>query len=81
VEAGVILAVVGAILTFAVHVDLPGIDITVVGLILMIAGGAIIALARRNTRRERVITRVDSPSDPTAPPHTVQHTIVDRDVD
>jgi len=81
VEAGVILAVVGAILTFAVHVDLPGIDITVVGLILMIAGGAIIALARRNTRRERVITRVDSPSDPTSPPHTVQHTIVDRDVD
>ena len=79
--AGVFLAVLGAILTFAVQVDAPGINLTVVGVILMVAGAAIIAYARRGSRHERVITRVEQPSDPDAPTHTVKHVIRDVDVD
>ena len=40
--AGVTLAVIGAILTFAVRADPSGIDLQVVGLILMVAGGGLI---------------------------------------
>lgn len=79
--AGVFLAVLGAILTFAVRVDAPGINLKVVGVILMVAGGAVIAYARRGSRHERVITRVENPDDPAAPTHTVQHVIRDVDVD
>ena len=79
--AGVFLAVLGAILTFAVRVDAPGINLKVVGVILMVAGGAIIGYARRGSRHERVITRVEDPADPGAAPHTVQHVIRDVDVD
>ena len=73
--AGVLLAVVGAILTFAVRVEMPGIDLTVVGVILMVAGGAMIAYARRTTERERVITRVEAPRDPNDRQHTVRNVI------
>jgi hypothetical protein len=77
--AGVTLAVLGAILAFAVRTTPPGLDLHVVGLILMVAGGALILHARRGNRRERVITRVEQPSDPTRAPHTIRETI--RDVD
>jgi hypothetical protein len=71
----VLLAVVGAILTFAVRVEMPGIDLTVVGVILMVAGGAMIAYARRTTERERIITRVEAPGDPHDRQHTVRNVI------
>jgi ABC-type proline/glycine betaine transport system permease subunit len=77
---GVALAVVGAILTFAVRAEPPGINLTVVGIILMVAGFGLIANARRGARRKRVVTRVEHPADPTAAPHTVQQTIQERDV-
>lgn len=67
--AGVLMAVLGAILTFAVRVDAPGVDLQVVGLILMVAGGAVIAYARRTIEREQVVTEVEAPTDPTAPQH------------
>lgn len=74
--AGVLMAVLGAILTFAVRVDAPGVDLQVVGLILMVAGGAVIAYARRTIEREHVVTEVETPMD-TAPhqaaPHTAPH--------
>ena len=73
--AGVLLAVLGAILTFAVRVEMPGIDLTVVGVILMVAGGAMIAYARRPTEHERVITRVEAPGDPNDRQHTVRKVI------
>ncbi|EWT02164.1 hypothetical protein N865_00290 [Intrasporangium oryzae NRRL B-24470] len=74
---GVTLAVLGAILTFAVRANTPNINLPVVGIILMIAGGALIANARRG-RRERVITRV-RPGNSTMPSQTVRETI--REVD
>ena len=73
--AGVLLVVLGAILTFAVRVEMPGIDLTVVGVILMVAGGAMIAYAQRTTEHERVITRVESTGDPNDRQHTVRKVI------
>jgi len=84
--AGVLMAVLGAILTFAVRVDAPGVDLQVVGVILMVAGGAVIAYARRTVERERVVTEVEVPTDPTspyptAPQHTVRQVIRDTERD
>ncbi len=78
---GIFLAVLGAILTFAVRVDVPGIDLTVVGLILMVAGGAIIAWSRRTAQRAHVVTEVETPADPHARPHTVRRVVRDSEHD
>ena len=56
--AGVFLAVLGAILAFAVRSETPGVDIQTVGVIFMVAGAAVGAHARRGTRQERLVTRV-----------------------
>ena len=73
------LAVLGAILAFAVRATPPGLDLHVVGVILMVAGAALIVHARRGNRRERIITRVEQPADPTRAPHTIRETV--RDID
>lgn len=56
--AGIFLLAVGAILAFAVHVDVPGIDLTVVGYILMVAGavGIILGIVLLSRRRRTVAT-------------------------
>ena len=65
---GVTLAVIGAILTFAVRSSPTGIvNWPVVGLILMVAGAGLIWHARRGTTHERVVTRVQGPADPSSP--------------
>jgi hypothetical protein len=80
VGPGVFLAILGAIFTFAVRADVPGVDIHIVGLILMIAGAALIAHARAGTRRERVRTTVEEPADSSESPRVIQDTVIDRDV-
>src|SRR4051794_2617625 len=54
----IVLLAVGAILTFAVRVDLSGIDLQVVGWILMIVGvlGIVLELAIWAPRRRRTVT-------------------------
>ncbi len=69
--AGVALVVVGAIFALAVRKELPGIDIQTVGLILMVAGAAVIAHARHGRVREEKVTRVEESPDPAAPTHSV----------
>jgi Domain of unknown function (DUF6458) len=56
IGAGIFLMAVGAILTFAVHVSVSGLDISVIGVVLMIAGAVGIALdlAVFAPRRRRV---------------------------
>ena len=77
---GIFLTVLGAILAFAVRQgDNPAIDLDVVGLILMIAGGAVIAYARQGSTQERVVTTIDDTTDPNRPPHTVNVRLNDRD--
>lgn len=73
IGAGVLLIAVGAILTFAVEYDVAGIDLDVVGWILMGAGALSLIMAllvwgpRKRARRE-IITERRSPDDPPPPP-------------
>lgn len=79
VGLGIFLMAFGAILAFALHVSVKGIDFAVVGIILMLAGAAGIALelAVFAPRRRRVITRSET-TDPGGP-GVVQRTITDED--
>ena len=56
--AGILLLAIGAILAFAVDIDVPGIDLTVVGYILMFAGvlGIILGIVLIARRRQSVAT-------------------------
>jgi lipoprotein signal peptidase len=68
---GIFLIAVGAVLAFAVHASVQGIDINAVGVILMIAGalGIVIDLIVFAPRRRTVVE--DAPR---------TRTVVDRDV-
>ena len=84
---GITLAVIGAVLTFAIRAQPSFIDLRVVGLILMIAGAVLIWQSRRGTVHERVITRTrgrsrgDDPRSPIKGQRTVRDTIQDRDLE
>jgi len=51
--------VLGAIFTFAVRADSEVVDLQVVGLILMLAGVAVMLHARRTIVQESVVTEVE----------------------
>ena len=59
IGASIFLLALGAILAFAVEADISGLDIGVIGWILMVAGlaGLIITLWFWNSRRRTVVTR------------------------
>jgi hypothetical protein len=65
----IVLLALGAVLTFALRVDVSGIDLQVVGWILMAAGalGIVLELALWAPRRRRV-TRTDAYDPSVAPP-------------
>jgi hypothetical protein len=65
----IVLLALGAILTFALNVDVSGIDLQVVGWILMIVGalGIVLELAIWGPRQRRV-TRTDAYGDPAGAP-------------
>ncbi|QNN51534.1 hypothetical protein [Nocardioides mesophilus] len=77
--AGIALVVLGAILTFAVRGEAPGIDIQTVGVILIVAGAAVIAYARRDRVHEEEVVRVEEQTDPATSTHTVRETTTERD--
>lgn len=60
--AGIFLLVVGAILTFAVDFDVPGLDLTTIGYILMIAGavGIVLGIVLMARKRQSVSTTSES---------------------
>lgn len=72
IGAGVLLIAVGAILAFAVDYDVAGIDLNIVGWILMGAGVLALAMSllvwgpRRRTSRE-IITERQAPDDQLPP--------------
>jgi hypothetical protein len=71
----------GAILTFAVRANTSVINVTVVGIILMVAGAGLIIHARRGTRHERIITREEVPPGSTMPTQTVTKVIEEREIE
>lgn len=78
--AGIFLLAIGAILAFAVDVDVPGVDLTIVGYILMAAGviGIILGIALLARRRQSVSnTRTDV--DPASGART-QRTVREDDI-
>jgi hypothetical protein len=79
--AGLARVVVGALLTFAVKDDMPGLNLGVAGVILMLAGAAVIAHARGTARKERVVTKREESSDPARTTHVVQEITRERRTD
>ena len=76
---GVLLAVVGAILTFAVRANTSVVSLPIVGVILMIAGGLLIWQGSRGSQRRRTVTREERRAG--TPTTTVRRTIEERDGD
>jgi hypothetical protein len=64
IGASIFLLALGAILAFAVEADISGLDISVIGWILMLAGlaGLVITLAFWSNRRRTVVTRTQAPA-------------------
>jgi hypothetical protein len=76
VGAGLTLVVLGAIFTFAVRTDSEVVDLQVVGVILMLAGVAVMLHAKRTTVQESVVTHVEEGGD--AEQHTTEERTVRR---
>ena len=64
VGIGIFLLVVGAVLTFAVDASVAGVDLTLVGWILMAGGLLAIVLSLATTRRGGYASRRVSSTDP-----------------
>jgi hypothetical protein len=64
----IVLLALGAILTFALRVDVSGVDLQVVGWILMLAGalGIVLEVAVWGPRQRRRVTRTDGYAPPAA---------------
>lgn len=80
IGAGIFLIAIGAILTFAIHYTLSGVNLQTVGVILMIVGviGLAVDLAVFAPRRRRVTTRDSYPQEPVAPVAGQRTTIDER---
>ncbi len=77
---GITLVIVGAILAFAVRTDASAVDLQTVGLIFMLAGGAIIVYFRREKHEKQVVTRVEESSHGGEAPEIVRETIIKESV-
>ena len=75
---GIVLIILGAILTFAVRGDTNFVNLNVVGIIFLIAGSVLVYFAR-NASRARKVTTVEDLSDPDRPVRTVSEEVVEED--
>ncbi|NUR06432.1 MAG: hypothetical protein HOQ22_01640 [Nocardioidaceae bacterium] len=73
---GLFLMVLGAILAFAVEDHVDNLNLRVMGLIIMIAGAAVVAHYRGRVERERVITRREGGDGP-----ETEEVVRERDAD
>lgn len=55
IGASIALIILGAILTFAVEVDVSGVNLAMIGIILMIGGGVGLVFGLVTSRRTRVV--------------------------
>ena len=74
---GIFLLVIGAILAFAVKDGVPGINLGITGVILMVAGAAIVAHARYSGEREKRVTIREEGPDATQP-HVIEEVVKER---
>ena len=65
IGTGIVLIVIGAILVFALHVEVPWVDLDLVGYILMGAGVVVLLLGLVLLTRRRRIDSVSRTVDPT----------------
>ena len=77
---GILLLVIGALLTFAVEDHIDNLDLPVAGVILMLAGVAVLMHARTAENEKSVTVREES-SDPDDPTHVVQQIVRERHPD
>jgi putative Mn2+ efflux pump MntP len=75
---GICLMVVGAMLTFAIEDHVPGLDLKAAGVILMLAGAAMLARAFQHEVTERSVIRSEESSDPDSPTRIVRRTVRER---
>ena len=78
--AGITLAVIGAVLAFALRVDSSVISLPITGAILMLAGALLIWNERRKARRAQLVTRLEQ-TEPGSPPTVVVELIQPVDYD
>ena len=79
VTGGVITLMIGAVLTFAVKSDNSVVDLQILGIILMIGGGALIYHGQQNRNRVREVTTIDDLTDPDRPTHVVREELHEDD--
>ncbi len=77
--AGVIFVMMGAILTFAVNDDVSWINLRVLGIILMLGGGALIYHGNQDRNKVREVTTIDDLTEPDRPKHVVREEIMEDD--
>lgn len=77
--AGVIFVMMGAVLTFAVKGDNSVVDLQVLGIILMLGGGALIYHGQQHRNRVREVTTIDDLTDPERPTHVVREELLEDD--
>ena len=76
---GIVLIILGAILTFAVRGDTNFVNVHVVGVIFLIAGATLVWFGRNGGTRARTITTVEDLSDPQRPVQTVTEEVTEQD--
>ena len=79
VTAGVIFVMMGAILTFAVNDDVSWINLRVLGIIVMLGGGALIYHGNQNRNKVREVTTIDDLTEPDRPKHVVREQTMEDD--
>jgi membrane protein implicated in regulation of membrane protease activity len=79
VRPGIVLIILGAILTFAVRGDTNFVNLHVVGVIFLIAGSVLIYVGRKGGTRARTMTTIEDRSDPNKPVQTVTVEVTEND--
>lgn len=77
--AGIFCVMIGAVLTFAVKSDNSVVDLQVLGIILMLGGGALIYHGQQDRTKVREVTTIDDLTDPEKPTHVVREEVHEDD--
>jgi uncharacterized membrane protein len=79
VTLGVILVMMGAILTFALKNDSSVVDLQILGIILMVGGGALMFHAQQTKNKVREVTEIKDLTNPEKPTHIRREEILEDD--